>query len=252
MKIKQNIKDELRNLITETDNILNQFIKSKKGNKGTLIAAYQKWFTPALQMIKKFSPLRYNEFKEYYIQNIVKEERERFNDAKTYTIQDYLIGIEPVRYTGYVGGESWKPFSAVEAKLLNQFEMIKSLESNIDSTLQNIHYEIYAEFQEAELEAAKKLKNSSTKAALVLASAVLKNHLSRVAEVRDIQTTISSPTLNDLIELLVNNNIIDFQQQKKLKYYEQIISKTNNQTEIQPSDVSTIISGTEEVINTIF
>ena len=252
MIVKQNVKEQLQRLIEETTAIYKKFRKSKKEGKNEFTALYQSWYSGALPLIKKFAPYRFKEFLEYYFINFEKEQRERFNDEKTYTIQDYLIGIEPVRYTGYVGGEGWEPHAVVEAKLLNQFEILKSIESRIDTVLQNLEYEIYAEFQTIEIDTAKKIATNSPTAAGVLAAAILQNHLFRVLQIHEIDTTISNPTINDLVELLRNNGVLDFQQTRKIKHYADIYAMILKNTESQHSDITALLTGAEEVTKTVF
>ena len=77
-------------------------------------------------------------------------------------------------------------------------QILGSIENRIDTIFADIEGHIYADLQDAELEAANKLRMVNLRAAGSLAGVVLERHLRRVAKNHGITIRKRKPTIADL------------------------------------------------------
>lgn len=73
---------------------------------------YQEWYSEALPVVKQILPDRYEEFRRQYELDKSPDEI----DFKTYTISDYLIGLQVTRTRGVKKEEVVNPLTAFVQK----------------------------------------------------------------------------------------------------------------------------------------
>ena len=129
-----------------------------------------------------------------------------------------------------------------------------SLDSRIDSVLQDITGHLFAELQDSELIAADQLKKVSKRAAGALAGVVLERHLQRVTQNHRISIRKKSPSISDLNDPLKNAGVYDVPTWRKIQLLADIRNLCAHQKNREPTDdeVDEIISGVNWVIKSIF
>jgi hypothetical protein len=201
MNTSEKIKKELKELLDEKQELLNltKDVKDilKFGNE------YQTWYSRAYKFVEALAPERLSEFISYYL---IDQKRE-LTYAGNYVIQDYIKGMEAPKDIG--GIPSWNSNETVFIRVINQFQIIKSLETRIDTVLQDVTGHLFAELQDSELKEAGQLKKISIRAAGALAGVVLERHLQRVAVNHKITISKKNPTISDLNDPLRNAGIYD-------------------------------------------
>jgi hypothetical protein len=104
---------------------------------------YQSWYTKALKAVSSLAPDRYLEFKGYYE---IDPKRKALGYG-TYVIQDFIKGVTPSKY-------QYPEFDSRAQALqcfFNQLTILKAVADRIDSVVNNIEGELYAELQDSEL-----------------------------------------------------------------------------------------------------
>ena len=100
---KKKLKAELRKLFQEGTNLfldelekqgkeVSERKKDEKRTKTSFQVDYQVWYSKALRVVRQLLPDRYQEFCEQY-----KIEKRKEIDFLTYTISDYIIGLQVSR-----------------------------------------------------------------------------------------------------------------------------------------------------------
>ena len=92
----------------------------------------------------------------------------------------------------------------VKKRIINQLQILRSLESRIESVLQNLKGNLLADIQDSELKVADQLRKVSLRAAGALAGVILEGHLQRVTQNHNISIRKKSPTIADLNDPLKN------------------------------------------------
>ncbi len=121
------------------------------------------------------APDRLEEFIGYYR---VDPKRKTVH-AGTYVIQDYINGYGPP--PDDIGAKPFNEMNLTSIRLLNQVQILASIQSRIDSVLSDVQGALLAELEDRELDAAQKLKPVNLRAAGTLAGVVLERHPQRVA-----------------------------------------------------------------------
>ena len=100
--------------------------KDEKRKKTNLHMDYQGWYSKALRVVQQLLPDRYQEFCEQY-----KVEKRKEIDYLTYTISDYILGLQVTR--GIYKEEVVNPLSAFSSKFQLQLTILHSAIERIDS-----------------------------------------------------------------------------------------------------------------------
>lgn len=250
---QEKIKKELSNLIKCGRRILVSEIK-KRDNRGKNsikglpkgysppISEYQSWYTTSLSIVKQLIPERYQEFQELY----KKETRRKEINVETYTISDYLIGLNVYNIDC---------LTVFLAKFHHQIAILNSVMSRIDSFLIDIQGILQYELFDNELEAAEELlKNGYLRPAGVLAGVTLETHLSKVMEKHNLKITKIKPSISDYNDKLKKNNIYDIPDWRFIQRLGDIRNLCAHKKEREPKkdEVRELIDGVQKVIKTIF
>lgn len=253
--MEDKIKQDLEELAKGSLNLVEAYRNSLDKDKSEFIMVYQTWYTQASRIVKVLMPERLNEFESYYrIETAYTQKGEKYTDERSYTILDYILGTSPKRYTGYVGGESWSSTSLVEIKIINQIEIINSINKNINSLLFNLNSELHIYLQDKELNSAIGLLEINPRAAGVLAGVILNNHLNYTVTNRNLDLGEGKSGISDINDILKNEGIIDTIKWRKIQYLYDIVKSCNQSKEKEPEkdDINSLIMGVNDVIKTVF
>ena len=242
MSTFEKIKNELNDLLQEGVN-LHKLVKEKKSSAefGT---PYQIWYSRAYKVVELLGQERLEEFTSYYRIN---PKRKTLN-AGNYVIQDYCKGIVPGGYSDL------DTHSVTRKRVLNQLQILKSLESRIDSILQDVKGHLMADIQDAELKVADQLRKVSLRAAGALAGVILEGHLQRVTQNHNISIRKKFPTIADLNDPLKNKGVYDNPTWRRIQYLADIRNLCSHKKNREPTDdeIIDLISGVNWVIKSIF
>lgn len=246
MSTKEEIKTELKSLLDGQEKLLDLVDDVKDSIAfGT---NYQRWYSRAYKVVDALAPERLPEFISYYLI----DPKRKTTDVGNYVLQDYIKGIGA--RTNPSGKPYWDINNLTAIRLVNQFQILSSLSSRIDSVLQDVTGHLFAELQDAELVAAKQLKEISVRAAGALAGVVLERHLQRAAQNHGISITKSSPTISDLNDPLKNKGVYGTPLWRKIQLLADIRNLCSHQKNSEPTseEVEELISGVNTIIKTVF
>ncbi len=246
MGTKEDIKKELSALLDEQQKL----ITLAKDNKDIIEfgTSYQQWYSRAYKLVEARAPERLPEFVSYYLV----DSKRKVTDAGNYVIQDYIKGIGA--RTNRYDKPLWDTNNLAMIRIVNQLQIISSLSSRIDSVLQDVTGHLFAEIQDAELLAAKRLTKISKRAAGALAGVVLERHLQRAADNHSISIGKKSPTISDLNDPLKNKGVYDTPVWRKIQLLADIRNLCSHQKAMEPTDeqVDELIAGVNSIIKTVF
>lgn len=246
MGTKEDIKKELSALLDEQQKL----ITLAKDNKDIIEfgTSYQRWYSRAYKLVEALAAERLPEFVSYYLI----DPKRKVADAGNYVIQDYIKGIGA--RTNRYDKPLWDTNNLAAIRIVNQLQIISSLSSRIDSVLQDVTGHLFAEIQDAELLAAKRLTKISKRAAGALAGVVLERHLQRAADNHSISIGKKSPTISDLNDPLKNKGVYDTPVWRKIQLLADIRNLCSHQKAMEPTDeqVDELIAGVNSIIKTVF
>lgn len=256
---KNKLKAELIKLYQEgTDLLLDEL--DKKGQKvpgrkqddkkkeTSLHMDYQGWYSKALRVVQQALPDRYKEFCEQY-----KIEKRKEIDFLTYTISDYILGLQVTR--GVYKEEVVNPLVAFSSKFQLQLTILYSAVERIDSILSDIEGVLQAELFDGELHSAEDLlKKKHIRSAGALAGVTLEVHLSKVCANHGIKFRKKSPTISDFNEELKKQNVIDVPTWRLIQRLGDIRNMSVHAKEREPriDEVEDLIVGTRKIVSSIF
>ena len=229
--IVEKMREDLESLIEKKD-IFIKLIDQK--NKSDLIKEYQIWYTEASVIIKKLTPHRYFEFKEFY------------NNIDRYQIKAFL------EYTS--DNPTFEDITKIKLFLEQQAAILESAKRKLDSFLMSIEDITKANLFDSELEMAETLnKNGFLRPAGVLAGVVLESHLKTLLSHRNIDLK-TSKSLSEYNELLKKNKIIDTPVWRNIQFLTDIRNKCCHKKEKEPTvqDISDLIDGVKKIIKTVY
>jgi hypothetical protein len=200
---------------------------------------YQQWYTKALKAVSSLAPDRLVEFKNYYEIN----SKRKSLDYGTYVIQDFMKNIVPSanRIPDFDSRER------VITLFFNQLTILKAVEQRIDTVLNNIEGELYAELQDNEIEVARQLCKVNLRAAGSLVGVVIEGHLQKVAASKGIKILKKNPTIAELNDPLKAAGIIDIPAWRKISYLADIRNICSHKKDVDPTktQVQELIDGAE-------
>ena len=246
MNASEKIKKEFKFLEKKQADLLDLVENSEKHNEFAM--TYQHWYSRAYKIVESLAPERLEEFISYYL---IDPKRKTIH-ADNYVIQDYIKETEDQRESYYFS--NWNPNNVVGQRTANQLQILMSLESRIDSVLQDITGHLFADLQDSELAAADQLKKVSKRASGALAGVVLERHLQRVVQNHSISIRKKSPSISDLNDPLKNAGVYDVPTWRKIQLLADIRNLCAHQKDREPTDseVDELISGVNSVIKNIF
>jgi hypothetical protein len=206
---------------------------------------YQSWYSEALTAVKQLLPDRLEDFVNYY-----KPQKARKTiDASTYTISDYLHGLE-----SSFGARKVVGVDAAIPLFQQQLEILKSLRTRFDSSLFDIRTIVQADLFDNELDAAAELnKKGFIRGAGAIAGVVLEGHMATVCEQHKIAVPINSSiaTLNDLLK---KNDVIDTPTWRNIQHLGDLRNLCDHKKAQDPTkeQMLDLIQGVRKAIKTIF
>ena len=243
MGTSEKIKNELKSLLEDSTNLLESVGEKKDRTDFGII--YQMWYSRASKVVELLGQERLEEFTSYY--RI--DSKQKTLDAGNYKIQDYVMNIVP-------GGHSifLNTHSVTRRRIINQLQILSSLESRIDSVLQDVQGHLLADIQDSELKVADQLRKVSLRAVGALAGVILEGHLQRVIQNHNITIRKKTPTIADLNDPLKSAGVYDNPTWRKIQLLADIRNLCSHKKGREPTDdeVVELISGVNTVIKSIF
>ena len=249
MNRREDLKKGLQELVEKGSEIFELSRTATKGGKilefGT---EYQNWYTKALSIVEILAKDRLEEFINYYKIDPKRKDVTPHN----YVIQDFLMG-RSVRKDIY-GKPQWDRNNATAVKVYNQLQILRSLESRIDSVFSDVQGFLLSELQDKELATAEDLLKTNLRAAGSLAGVILENHLQKVMQNHNIPISKKNPTISDMNDPLKSNNIYDHPTWRKVQYLTDIRNLCSHKKDREPTEeeVRDLISGVNEIIKKVF
>ena len=248
MSTSEKIKNELQGLLDEHNSLI-ELVEDKK-NYIKFGTTYQIWYSRAYKVVEALGNERLEEFISYY----KVDSKRKTISTSNYVIQDYINGRLTIQASNYPFGAEVDENKIVRRRVINQLQILKSLESRIDSVLQDVTGYLLADIQDSELKVADQLRKISLRAAGALAGVILESHLQRVSQNHNISIRKKEPTIGDLNDPLKNNGIYDNPTWRKIQYCADIRNLCSHKKSREPTDgeVVELISNVNWVIKNIF
>jgi hypothetical protein len=237
---------------------LNEDAEPKKEGDGSFkrdtewTLGYPLWYAEAREVVKFLLPDHLAEFESLYLA----EPKRKDIDHVNYTIQDWLLGRRAVTYVG--GRKDFDEVSVISMKFLSQMQILAACNLRFDSILLNIRKLTLADLFDNELDGAREvLKAGFERSAGVIARVVLEKHLKDVCETHKVKVPKRGkqpPGLADFYNALKKEEVIDFNQWRKIEYLAGITNYCCHKKERDPTkeEVLRLLDGAEETIKTIF
>ena len=206
---------------------------------------YNSWYNESIALIKQLIPDRLSDFQSYY-----KLPNRKEITYATYTIPDYLIGIQIS-----CGGRVMVSKTAVLDKFEQQNYIVKSLKSRFESSLYEIRQLLQADMFDSEVDAAKELcKKGFYRAAGAICGVVIEKHLCEVCVHHNIVVSKKNPSINDFIELLKSNGVIDVPLWRNIQRLADIRNVCDHHKQVEPTQelIEELLAGTDKIIKTVF
>jgi hypothetical protein len=246
--VSDTIRKELHDLLDDQyQRIADLMVEGEVKSFIELGFSYQSWYTKALSIVSSLAPDRLEEFSGHYMN----PKRKTLN-ALTYTINDYLQSISPVK--DGMGQVPYNHHQIAQIRFLNQYQILAALASRIDSVLSDVKGHLFAELQDSELAAAGKLLNASRRAAGALAGVVLERHLQRTAINHGVKISKKEPTIADLNDPLKTAGVYDVPVWRKIQLLADLRNLCSHQKSREPTrdEVLELIQGVGSVIKSVF
>ncbi|TVX95189.1 hypothetical protein [Cohnella terricola] len=240
MSVKLEIKDQISSLANEKDEMFRLLDEHKILQFGN---SYQSWYSRALRILQTLGKDRIDEFIALY----QADPKRKSLTSMTYCIQDYTRGVSP-------NSGNFEHKAVAKIRLINQFQILNSLSSRIDTVLEDVEGHLFTSLQDSELGAALELVKINLRAAGALAGVVLERHLQRVAINHGIKITKKNPTISDLNDPLKSEGIYDVPTWRKIQLLADIRNICSHQKDKDPSkeQVTELIDGVNTIIKLIY
>jgi hypothetical protein len=211
-------------------------------------SVYQAWYSEAQIIIKRFLPLRLNDFIALYEISKSRKEVKKEN----YTIEDYLRNT--IITSGFDKKVVAGPADAIPL-MQQQLNILDSVTVRLESTITEISEILQAELLDKMLASANDLaKNGLARSAGGICSAILQQHLETLRLKYDLKLSKRNPALKDYNELLKNAEVYDFGTARNIQYLIDLRDLCVKNTKQAPTakEIEDLLTGTEKVIKTIY
>lgn len=207
---------------------------------------YQRWYSKAMKSVAALAPDRYEEFRRYYE---IDPKRKSLGYG-TYVIQDYVKNVVPNR----MQHPEFDARQQVLTCFLNQLTILHAITDRASSVLADIEGALFAEIEDNELAAARKLSKINLRAAGALVGVVIEAHLQKVALVRGVKISKKNPTVADLNDPLKAASVYDLSTWRKITYLADLrnLCAHKKDTEPTPDQVEELIQGGEWLVKNIY
>jgi hypothetical protein len=208
-------------------------------------AAYEKWYSECLAVLKQLLPDRLDAFKRQY----EKPKGRKSADYESYVIEDYMIGLQvTLGHSVKVGRKAAFP------KLQNQTAILAAAEARFKSSLFEIRQLVQADLFDSEIASARELhKNKFFRAAGAVAGVVLEKHLAQVCSDHGVTIGKKNPGIGDFNEALKSAGTIDVPQWRYISMLGDIRNICDHNKQKEPSEVQVtdLIDGADKILKTI-
>ena len=242
--------DEIKKEIKELLALDKELLRLATDNKDILNFGYlyQSWYSRAIRIVELLAPDRFKEFVRYY----EVDPKRKITDITNYNIQDYIMGVGA--RTDHYKKPLWDTNNLVSIRIMNQVQILSSIENRVDTILADIEGHMYADLQNAELAAADQLKRVNLRAAGSLVGVVLERHLQRVAQNHGLSIKKKNPTIADLNDPLKAATVYDMPTWRKIQLLADIRNLCTHSKDDEPKkeQVDELIEGVNHIIKTIF
>jgi hypothetical protein len=226
---------------------LDKKIREKHGDKmPNFKSSYETWYSESMQVIKQILPDRLNDFIHLY-----KNDKRKGIDYLTYTMSDYMIGIQMKNGLGEV---TVGPSSGIP-KFQQQMKILESAKQRFKSSLFDIRQIIQADLFDDELHSAVELlKQGFIRASGVIAGVVLEKHLGEICCNRNIKITKKNPTISDFNDLLKDTGAYDVPTWRFIQRLGDIRNLCGHNKDREPTkeEASELIDGVKKITKTIY
>lgn len=206
---------------------------------------YEQWYSLAIQVIKQVLPDRVQDFKIQY-----RDEKRKEINGLTYSISDYITGVSTSR-----AGRILEDGKAAFPKFEQQLNILKAVETRMESSLYDMVEILQANFFDDELEAAKELnKKGFGRGAGAVAGVVLEKHLANVCSKHGIKTTKKHPAINDYNQMLKDGEVIDTPTWRFIQHLGDLRNLCDHNKDRDPKkeEVDDLIAGVSKIIRSLF
>ena len=205
---------------------------------------YDTWYSEALRVVKQVIPHRYDDFVKQY-----KNEKRKEISSLTYTISDYILGVQTKRYGKVVADKE-----AAISKMESQVSILKSAEKRFDSSLFDLQQVLQADLFDSELAAARELvKKGFVRGGGAVAGVVLEKHLGHVCENHGLKSRKAHPSISDFYQLLKEHDVIDTPKWRFIQHLGDLRNLFDHSKDREPTkeDGLELVEGVEKVIKTV-
>ena len=233
------LRDELGNIYKNLSSERKEEIE-----KCVFKSKYNAWYNESIALIKQLIPERLTDFQSYY-----KIEKRKDINCETYTISDYLIGIQVSR-----GREIIVSRATALCKFEQQLYIVRSLKNRFESSLYDIKQLLQADVFDSEIDSAKELcKKGFYRAAGAICGVVIEKHLCEVCGQHQIKVTKKHPVINDYNELLKSNNVIDVATWRNIQRLADIRNMCDHHKDMEPTkdNIEELIAGADKMLKTV-
>jgi hypothetical protein len=208
-------------------------------------AAYEKWYTEALYVLKQMLPERLDDFIKLY-----KNDKRKETNFSTYTMSDYLIGVKVTH-----GIHTIAEPKAGLPKFELQKGILESAAVRFESSLLVIKQILQSDIFDSEIDSARELFNSGyERAAGTIAGVVLEKHLEQVCVNHSIKIGKKNPTISDYNDALKDGDVIDIPNWRFIQHLADIrnICVHKKTRDPKKEEVESLIDGVDKVCKTIY
>lgn len=240
----EEIRKQVTGLVASGDKLVSEVADSEDLELLEFRIRYQRWYSQALSVIRRFLPERLSEFSDLY-----SVEKRKEIDFLTYSISDFLLGVSIVR-----NGKKINSQSVAFSRIHQQVSILASVSARIDEIASGLLGVLAAELYDTEIVTARALlKVKHLRAAGAVAGVVLEHHLRKVCEAHGLATK-KTPSLSDYNDLLNNAEIVDLPNWRWLQRLTDIRNLSVHAKDREPTadEISELIEGVDKAIKVVF
>jgi len=209
---------------------------------------YQAWYSEAQIVVKRFLPLRLNDFISLYEAPKSRKELKKEN----YTIEDYLKNSTVT--SGFDKKIVAGPADAIPL-VQQQLNILDSVTICLESSITEITEILQADLLDKMLASANELaKNGLARSAGGVCSAIIQQHFETLRNKYELKLPKKTPTLKDYNELLQKAEVYDLGTGRQIQYLIDIrdICVKNTKKAPSVSEIEDLLAGTEKIIRSIY
>jgi len=197
---------------------------------------YEKWYTESMEVIRQILPSRYDDFKHLY-----KNEKRKVVSALTYSMSDYMIGLNNREW-------AFKKFE-------QQMKILAAAERQFHSSLFRIKQLLQADLFDSEIDTARELlRNGYLRASGAIAGVVLEKHLQQVSDNHGIAIKARSACISDYNDALKDANLIDVPTWRFIQHLADLRNLCDHKKQREPKteEIEDLINGVDKVSKNVF